>query len=145
MDVLAAVGSAPVIVTTVTETSSLNRLQIPTVDPADAISAGMRGTLITPADPSRERLNIGIRTLGGGASMTIRLHDSSGAVVKSVTRSFGPDFFHQFSFSELLATSLGSNQAVTFEVLSGSAIVYGSAVDKTTGTMSLQLAQGISD
>lgn len=139
VDVLAAVGSAPVIVTTVTETSSGNRLQ------TDAISAGMRGTLITPADPSRERFNIGIRTLGAGATMAIYLHDPSGAVVKTVTRPFGPDFFHQFSFSDLLETSLGSNQAVTFEVLSGSAIVYGSAIDNTTGTMSLQLAQGISD
>ena len=145
VDVLAAVGSAPVIVTTVTETSSQNRLQIPTVDPADALAAGVRGTLITPADPSRERFNIGIRTLGSGASMAIHLHDASGAVVKTVTHSFGPDVFHQYSFSDLLGTPLGSNQAVTFEVLSGSAIVYGSAVDKTTGTMSLQLAEGISD
>jgi len=145
VDVLAAVGSAPVIVTTVTETSSMNRLQMPTIDPADAISAGMRGTLITPADPSRERFNIGIRTLGDGASVTVRLHDTSGAFVKTVTRAFGPDFFHQFAFSDLLATSLGANQAVTFEVVSGSAVIYGSAVDKTTGAMSLQLAQGISD
>ncbi|HEY0157564.1 MAG TPA: ScyD/ScyE family protein [Thermoanaerobaculia bacterium] len=145
VDVLAAVGAAPVIVTTVTETASGNRLQMPAVDPADAISAGMRGTLITPADPSRERFNIGIRTLGAGASLAIHLHDSSGAVVKTVTRSYGPDFFQQSSFTDLLAAPLGANQAVTFEVLSGSAIVYGSAVDNATGTMSLQLAEGIGD
>jgi hypothetical protein len=145
VDVLASVGSAPVIVTTVTETSSMNRLQIPTVDPADALSAGMRGTLITPADPSRERFNIGIRSLGAGASLAIHLHDSSGAVVKTVTRGFGPDFFQQYLFTDLLATPLGANQAVTFEVVSGSAIVYGSAVDNATGTMSLQLAEGISE
>lgn len=145
VDVLASVGSAPVIVTTVTETSSMNRLQIPTVDPADALSTGMRGTLITPADPSRERFNIGIRSLGAGASFAIHLHDSSGAVVKTVTRGFGPGFFQQYSFTDLLAAPLGANQSVTFEVLSGSAIAYGSAVDNATGTMSLQLAEGISE
>jgi hypothetical protein len=145
VDVLAAVGSAPVLVTTVTETSSGNRLQMPAVDPADALAAGMTGTLITPSDPAQQRFNIGIRTLGSGASFAIHLHDSNGALVKTVNRAFGANFFQQFSFSDLLATSLGANQSVTFEVVSGSAIVYGSAVDNASGTMSLQLAEGVSD
>lgn len=34
VDVLAAVGAAPVIVTTMTETGSMNRLQIPAVAPS---------------------------------------------------------------------------------------------------------------
>lgn len=145
VDVLAAVGSAPVVVTTMTETTSGNRLQIPAVDPDDAIASGMRGTLITPADPARHRFNIGIRTLGAGANVTVRLHDSAGEVVTSVTRAFGPDYFKQFSFGELLGTSQGANQAVTFEVLGGSAIVYGAAVDNISGAMSLQLAQAVAD
>jgi hypothetical protein len=145
VDVLAAVGAAPVIVTTMTETVSLNRLQIPAVDPADAITAGLRGTLVTPADPSRQRFNIGIRSLAGGASVTIHLRDSSGAVVASTTRGFGANFFQQFPFADLLGTTLGANQSVTFEVLSGSAIVYGSAVDNISGTMSLQLAHPTAD
>jgi hypothetical protein len=144
-DVRAAVGGAPVIVTTITETMSMNRLQVPAVDPADAIAAGMRGTLLTPADPSRQRFNIGIRTLGGGATLAIRLRDGSGALVSSVTRTFGPDYFQQFPFSEIAGAPLGANQAVTFEVLSGSAIIYGSAVDNASGGMSLQLAQPVAD
>jgi hypothetical protein len=144
-DILAAVGTAPVVLTTMTETASMNRMQIPTVDPAAAISGGMRATLITPADPSRQRFNIGIRTLGSGANIKIVAHDASGAVTSSVTRAFGPDFFQQFSFTELIGAPLGANEAVTFEVSSGSAIVYGSAVDKITGTMSLQLAHGVTD
>jgi hypothetical protein len=144
-DVLAAVGAAPVILTTMTETTSMNRLQIPTVDPAGALAAGMRGTLITPSDPSHQRFNIGIRTLGAGVSLAIHLHDSSGAVVSSATGAFAPDFFQQFPFADLLGISLGANQAVTFEVLSGSAIVYGSAIHNTSGIMSLQLAQPATD
>jgi hypothetical protein len=144
VDVFAAVGSAPAIVTIVRDTTSMNQLQIPTVDVSDALTMGTRGTLITPAS-SGQRFNIGIRTLGGGASMVIRLYDSSGALLSTHTRFFGPNVFQQYSFAELLDASLGANQAITFEVLGGSAIVYGSAVDNTTGAMSLQLAQGVND
>jgi hypothetical protein len=145
VDVRASVGAAPIVVTTVIDTTSMNRLQIPTVDPAEAIQAGMHGTLITPADASQQRFNVGIRTLGSGATLAIRLHDSAGAVIASVTRAFAPDYFQQYPFNELLGTSLGANQAITFEVLTGSAIVYGSGVDNTSGAMSLQLTQGIDE
>ncbi|HWW60654.1 MAG TPA: ScyD/ScyE family protein, partial [Thermoanaerobaculia bacterium] len=134
-DVLAEVGESPVIVTTLTETGSMNRVQIPAVDPEDAITAGMHGTLITPPDPSRQRFNVGIRTLSGGATLTMRVHDSSGVVISSVTRSFAPDYFVQFSFAQLFGASAGASQAVTFDVESGSAIVYGAAVDNINGAM----------
>ncbi|HEX7830987.1 MAG TPA: ScyD/ScyE family protein [Thermoanaerobaculia bacterium] len=144
VDVLASVGASPAIVTTMTDTTSMNRLQIPLVDPASAIASGMRGTLITPADPARQRFNIGIRTLGAGASLTMRLYDASGAQVASVTRAFAADFFQQYAFAELLGVALPANHAVAFDVTSGSAIVYGSAVDNTSGAMSMQVAQAVS-
>src|SRR6185436_9241251 len=73
VDVIAAVGSAPVTVTTVADTaaSGMPSVQVPQVDPASALSAGSHGTLIAPADPVRTRFNIGIRTLGQGVGMTI--------------------------------------------------------------------------
>lgn len=145
VDVLAAVGDAPAIVTTMIDATTTNRLQIPTVDVAHAITAGMRGTLITPADASRQRFNIGIRSLGAGANLTMRLHDNTGAVVATVDRAFGPDYFQQFAFADLLGVAQGANQSISFEVTSGSAIVYGSAVDNTSGAMSLQVASGTID
>ena len=141
VDVRAGVGAAPAIVTTLTDTTSSNRLQIPALDPADALTTGARGTLITPADPQKQRFNIGIRTLGSGAALRIRLHDQSGAVVSTVTRPFEANFFQQFSFADLFSMAQGANQAITFEVLAGSAIVYGTAVDNSSGAMTLQLAQ----
>jgi hypothetical protein len=139
-DILASVGGAPAIVTTMTETTSVNRLLIPAVDPAAAITSGMRGTLITPADPSRQRFNIGIRTLGGETQLVLRLRDSSGAVLSTTTRVFAANYFQQFRFGDLFGTTLGASQSITIEASSGSAIVYGSAVDNSTGAMSLQLA-----
>ena len=119
----------------------MNRLSVPAVSPDDAIDAGTSGTLVTPADPSRQRFNIGVRTLAGGATIAIALHDSSGILLASRTRSFDANFFQQFSFAELLGRPPGANQSIAFEVVSGSAIVYGSSVDNTTGAMSLQLAR----
>lgn len=145
VDVLAAVGAAPVIVTTMTEETSGNRLHVPVIDPAEAIAVGTHGTLVTPADPQRERFNVGIRTLGSGANVVIRLHDANGEERGSVTRAFPPDFFQQFSFSDLLGMDQGPNQAVTIEVVAGSAILYGATVDNVSGTMSLQIAKGVSD
>ncbi|HVE72150.1 MAG TPA: ScyD/ScyE family protein [Thermoanaerobaculia bacterium] len=140
-DVLAAGGALPVIVTIITETSG-NAVQIPIVTPDEAIAAGLSGTLITPPDPARHRFNIGIRTLNTGAALTMRVRDSSGAVVATVTRAYPANFFQQFSFSELFGVAQGANHSVSFEVTAGSAIVYGAAVDNATGAMTLQVANG---
>ena len=67
------------------------------------------------------------------------------AIVETVTRAFPSDYFQQFSSAELLGTSVGGTQSVTFEVLSGSAIIYGAAIDNETGTMSLQIPKGVTD
>ena len=144
-DILAGVGTAPVTVTTIVDRTSMSALPIPAVDPADAIAAGARGTLITPSDPSRQRFNVGFRALGTGANVEVRLYDSAGTLVKSVARAFAPNQFQQFTFAELLGVALAANQAVTVEVPGGSAIVYGSAVDNATGAMSLQLARAVMD
>lgn len=142
VDVLAAVG-APVVVTEIVDTTSMNRVSIPAIDPADAIAAGMTGSLLTPADASRQRFNIGIRTLGEGASLRIVVHDADGTDRAAVERAFPAGFFQQFSFAELLGEPLASGEVLTFDVLAGSAIVYGAAVDNTSGAMSLQIARGV--
>jgi len=145
VDVIANVGAAPAVVTTMTETKSSNRLQIPAVDPSGALSAGTHGLLITPADPAQQRFNIGIRTLGQGADLTIRLHDATGNAIATVSRAFGPDYFQQFTLAELLGAVPGASQAISIEVASGSAVVYGAAVDNASGAMTLQLAQPVEE
>ncbi len=140
VDVLASVG-APVIVTEIVDTTSGNRVQVPAIDPDDAISTGMTGALLTPA--SGQRFNIGIRTLHEGANLLIVVHDGGGETIAKFERAFPPGFFQQFSFAELTGEGMVSNKAMTFEVLAGSAIVYGAAVDNTSGAMSLQIARGV--
>lgn len=63
--------------------------------------------------------------------------------MSSVTRVFAADYFQQFTFADLLGTAPSANQSIMFEVVTGSAIVYGATIDNTTGTMSLQIGEGV--
>jgi hypothetical protein len=145
VDVIAAVGSAPVSVTTISDTSApgMPTVQVPQVDPANALSAGSRGLLIAPADPVRTRFNIGIRTLAQGVGMTISVRDAAGVELRSVTRPFPANWFSQFTAEDLTGAPLGPNHTVVISVDSGSAIVYGAAIENATGDATLQIARPV--
>jgi len=142
-DIIATVGAAPANVTTIVDRGSA--LQVPQIDPADALTAGMHGTLVTPADTSQSRMNIGLRMLGHGATLTFRLYDSAGVEVRSVTRPFDANYFQQFSATELLGGPVSANSAVVVTVEEGSAIVYAATVSNVTGDATLQVARGVGD
>lgn len=144
VDVIAAVGSAPVTVTTIVDTASAGRpaVQVPQVDPADALTAGSRGTLIAPQETSGMRFNIGIRTLAQETSITFRLHDANGAELHSSSRLFPANYFQQFAAADLVGMTPDANQSVVITIDSGSAIAYGAALDNETGNATLQLAKG---
>jgi len=146
-DVIAAVGSAPVTVTTIADTAAagMPSVQVPQVDPASALGVGSRGVLIAPADPVRTRFNIGIRTLGSGAGMTISVRDTNGSELRSVARPFPANFFHQFSAADLTGAPLGANQSIVISVDFGSVIVYGAAIENATGDTTLQIARPVTE
>jgi hypothetical protein len=145
--VVSSVGGAPVAVIKVVDQGSANKpsVQIPLADPAQALVAGVRGTLITPADMSTTRFNIGIRTLEQGATMTITLYNGSGAVVKTTTKSFPADYFFQVPVNDLLGAEAGSNSAISFSVTEGSALIYGSGVENSGRSITLQFATPTSE
>jgi cohesin domain-containing protein len=109
---------------------------------ADAIAAGQRGTLLAPIDPSRARMNIGIRTLLDGVTMNITVRDKLGATIQNTHRSYPPTYFTQVPLSELTnnAVLLG-DETIVIEVESGAAMVYGSITDNTTQDPSVQIAR----
>jgi hypothetical protein len=143
VDVIAAVGSAPVTVTTIVDTGAEGHpaIQVPQVDPADALTAGSRGTLIAPPSASSMRFNIGVRTLAQETSMTITLRDANGVEVHSTTRTLPANYFQQFAAADLAGTKPGANQSVVITIESGAAIVYGVAIDNATGNGTLQIAR----
>jgi streptogramin lyase len=108
----------------------------------DALRPEVSGALLLPVDPTRFRFNIGVRTLGTGATATLTVRDASGAVLETVSRTFPPTYHEQRSASEFLGVSaLPTGGSIGISMTSGSAIFYGATVDNTTGDPSLQVAR----
>jgi len=147
VDVIPSVGAAPVTVTSIVNEAAAGMplVLMPQVDPASALAAGSRGSIITPPDATQWRFNIGIRTLADGSSLTISVRDATGKELSSTSRSFPATYFLQFAAADLLGTTPPANASVVFRVDSGSAIVYGSGVKNSTGDAILQIARPVSD
>jgi hypothetical protein len=112
------------------------------VTPPDALVAGERGFLIAPPDAALYRFNVGVRTLGAGATLTITARNTAGTVTRVLTRTYPPNYFEQRdSASFLNGTAAAANESFAIQVVSGSAIVYGATVDNRTNDPSLQLAK----
>jgi uncharacterized protein YjdB len=113
------------------------------MDASEALQSGQTGALIAPAD-QKFRLNIGVRTLEQGASMTLTVRDKDGNVVKTTTKSYGPTFFTQVGSSTMLdGYVLAGGETITIQVTAGSAFIYGSTTDNTTQDPSVQFANPI--
>jgi hypothetical protein len=109
----------------------------------DALISGDSGVLIAPAD-TRFRLNIGVRTLDLGASITLTVHDKDGVVVKTSTRTYGATFFQQVGSSTILdGYVLVGGETIVVQVTAGSAFIYGSTTDNTTQDPSVQFAKKV--
>jgi streptogramin lyase len=108
----------------------------------DALTPQVSGALVVPADPTRFRFNLGVRTLEAESTATLTLRDASGAVVKTVERELPATFHEQRSAVEFLDVStLPAGGSIGISIASGSAIFYGATVDNTTGDPSLQVAR----
>jgi hypothetical protein len=108
----------------------------------EALQQGESGVLVAPTDMVKFRLNIGVRTLGSGASMTLTVRDKDGVVVKTVDKSFDPTFFTQVGSGVILdGYVLKGGETITVAINSGSALVYGATTDNTTQDPSVQFAK----
>lgn len=113
------------------------------IDPSDTrfINTGFTAFLVTPVDPAKTRFNIGVRTGFSGATFTAVLRDTNGTPLKTVTKSYQPNWFEQVDSTSFFAgTAIGANQSIAITVSVGSAIVYGSTTDNTTNDPNIQFA-----
>jgi hypothetical protein len=146
-DLVADAGSAfPVMLARVFNdagTAGTTGLALEPMAGSEALQNGDTGALIAPAD-QKFRLNIGVRTLEQGASMTLTVRDKDGVVVKTSTRSYDPTFFQQVGSSVILdGYVLTGGETITVQLTAGSAFVYGSTTDNTTQDPSVQFARKI--
>jgi hypothetical protein len=113
------------------------------IDPADTriINAGFTAFLVTPVDPAKTRFNIGVRTGFSGATLTAVLRDTNGTTLKTVSKTYLPNWFEQVDSTSFFAgTAIGANQSIAITVSVGGAIVYGSTTDNTTNDPNIQFA-----
>jgi hypothetical protein len=139
-------ATKPVVITRVYNdagTAGSSGLTEDVIDPTDPriIQTGFTAFLVTPVDPTKTRFNIGVRTGFSGATFTAVLRDTNGTALKTVTKSYLPNWFEQVDSTSFFAgTAIGPNQSIAITVSVGSAIVYGSTTDNTTNDPNIQFA-----
>lgn len=144
MDLITTQGSAPLTTFRIFNdagAAGTSGMSIEPLPASQALQAGQTAVLLAPSDLSRFRLNIGVRTLGSGASMQITVRDGSGVTRQTLTKTFGPTFFNQEGASTFLGITLNPNDTIDFAINSGSAIVYGAVTDNTTQDPTLHYAK----
>lgn len=102
-------------------------------DSSQIFTPGMWGYLLGPADAVKYRCNIGVRSLEAGAEGTFEVHSADGTLLGSKSFRYGPNSFDQKSFQQLTGITLGDAMWVKVTLGTGTAIVYISVVDNTTG------------
>lgn len=113
------------------------------VTPSQALEYFTKATFTAPSDPANFRLNIGIRTLGEGATLRFRVTNASGFfVAEGGTITLPPNYFEHNGVAVYLPNvQLPANGTVSVLVLGGSAFVYGSITDNRTNDARFRLFQ----
>lgn len=145
VDILASVGTAPITVTLIADHNAegMPAVSVPQVDPADSLTLGSRGMLITPPE-ERWRMNVGIRTLDD-SSITLRMMDAAGAEVAAVTHVFPATWYQQTTVEELLGVAPPHGGSIVIEMNAGIAIVYGVRIENASSDATMQVARRIFD
>lgn len=114
-------------------------MTLPLIRPEDALTAGRTGLLIAPPDATRARFNLGFRTLGGETTFTLRLLNSTGSSVKSVSMTLEPNYFIQRTAADVMGMPIGNSDVIEIAVEKGALIAYGSTTDNITQDASIQV------
>jgi hypothetical protein len=146
LDILSTNAELPAVTARIFNDSAANGttgLSEGQVLPENALSPGDRAVLICPRDPAAYRYNVGVRTLGEGATLRVTLRGSEATVMNSSLMSIAPNFYFQQPVAEFVGMSPLANDVVLIEVESGSAIVYGATTDNVTGDPAMKLAERV--
>ena len=110
-----------------------------------AISAGQEAYMLSPPSFLRSRFNVGVRSLGQGATLHVTVRNRGGEVIRTLAKVYGPDYFEQTSVESFLGGPLTGNECLSIQVTAGSAVIYGATTDNLTNDPSYQRAQRLID
>ncbi|MBV9494095.1 MAG: hypothetical protein JOZ54_07600 [Acidobacteria bacterium] len=146
LDVVASSGPPPLVISRVFNDAGAkgtSGLTEETVGFAGSLQAGDTAVLIVPPDLAQQRMNIGIRTLGRGAVLSVVVISPAGFYTKTeFLKRYPPTWFEQVSAASFLENlALTGGETIRIFVESGDAILYGAATDNITNDPSFQLAR----
>lgn len=136
LELAPSTGAAPAITARIQDGGVV---AVPQVTIDNMIMSGMRAVLVTPADLTLFRLNVGIRTFAAGATITVTSYDANRTQIRTSSRSLPPNYFAQMSAADFAGGAVGANQTIVISVDAGSAAIYGSTV-AANGQGSLHMA-----
>jgi hypothetical protein len=139
IDVISTSGFPPLVTARIYNDAGANGTSGFTEDlitPAAALHGGDLAVLLTPADLTNFRTNIGVRTLSSAATINVQYGSRSQS-----NKDFPANTFQQFSLTGFGDTTPVPNEQIFFYVLSGDAIIYLSATDNRTNDSSVRFAR----
>jgi len=137
LDVISTDGFPPLVTARVyndtgaTGTSGFTEDMIPTLN---MLHSGDHGIILTPADLTNYRMNIGVRTLSSTARVVIQIGSRT-----QNTLDFPANTFKQYTLAELGDPSPIANEQIHFFVLGGDLAIYGSTTDNRTNDSSAKI------
>lgn len=105
--------------------------------PAGAPYLGFANVMI-PTDLTNFRLNIGIRTITAG-TLTIETYDASGAQQRSITKSYGANYFNQVAATDFAGGAIPAGGKIVVSAFEKEFIVYGAVTDNRTNDPSMRI------
>ena len=100
--------------------------------PYQAMRRPQRGTIAIPPNLDDFRLNIGVRTLQFGATISVSLLNAAGTVTREFTKTYPSNWFEQLNVAQFLGVVPEPNGMILISVDDGSLFVYGALTDNRT-------------
>ena len=146
LDVAATTGPPPLLVARVFNDAGPQGTSGLTEEPvgfAGSLQAGDAAILVVPPDLAQQRMNIGIRTLGRGAVLTVTVTSAAGFFTKmEFLKRYQATWFEQVSAADFLGgLALSGGETIQIFVESGDAILYGAVTDNKTNDPSFHFAR----
>lgn len=110
--------------------------------PNQALKVFQRGVLLIPPDLTNFRMNIGIRTLEAGATISIYTYNANGTLRGSrLNVAYAPNFFEQTTATLFTGqATLDPGGMIYVQPTAGGLIVYGTFTDNRTQDSAMRIA-----
>ena len=106
----------------------------------DALGVDQSGYITLPEDLTNYRMNVGVRTLGSGATLSIQYLQPSGVQIATKTLTIGANTLRQMSAQDFTGSAPVEGATVVVKVTAGNAILYSTTTDNRTNDSALKYA-----